>query len=126
MNESYPPKEFLRDFHDWQLAHHKEPDIFIRAEILFTRRYHPDLETYVFRVNRFKCILRVIHTKLPELIQDRIAIKREGGMRYIPEELLLALHDWYCRLDERKFAAMPDPNWEEVLDAFDKLWGEKC
>lgn len=120
--DAYPPSEFLRDFRDWQLARARERDAFRRAEILFSRRYHPDLKTYVYRVNRFKCILRVSHQKLPQLIQDRIALRGGGEMDYIPQELLLALHEWYCGIPEGGMDAMPDPDWNTVLERFDELW----
>ena len=63
----------------------RERDAFRRAEISFSRRYHPDLKAYVYRVNRFKCIVRVSHKKLPQLIQDRIALRGSGEMDYIPD-----------------------------------------
>ena len=119
--DDYPPSEFLRDFREWQLAHNRESDIFQRARILFSRRYDPDLKAYLYRVNRFICILRVIHDQLPRLIQDRIALSGGGEIDYLPQELLLALHEWYCGISESDMHAMPDPDWNAVLVRYDQL-----
>jgi hypothetical protein len=120
--DAYPPVEFLRDFQEWQLFRNRERDIFERAKSVFSRRYFPDLTTYIYRVNRFICILRVIHKQMPQLIQDRIALSRGGEMDYVPQELLLALHEWYCGVPESGMDAMPDPDWNAVLERYDQLW----
>lgn len=120
--DAYPPGEFLRDFREWQLFRNRERDIFERAKSVFSRRYSPDLKAYIYRVNRFICILRVIHKQMPQLIQDRIALSSGGEMDYVPQELLLALHEWYCGVSESGMDAMPDPDWNAVLERYDQLW----
>ena len=120
--DAYPVSDFLRDFREWELARSRERDVFQRARILFSRRYHLDLKAYIYRVNRFICILRVIHRQLPQLIQDRIALRGSGQMDYVPQELLIALHTWYCAIPESAMDAMPDPDWDSVLKHFDQLW----
>jgi hypothetical protein len=122
--DNYPSEEFLRDFREWQLAHNREADGFKRARILFTRRYEPDLERYIYRLNRFVCIIRVLHQQTPQLTQDRIALRGGGKMNYLPEEMLLALLYWYCKLTKEQMSSMPDPNWDEVLETYDRLWKE--
>ena|ERR1017187_1939407 len=115
----YPPSEFLRDFEEWQKSrmHH---DPFVRAKLLFSVRY-PQQKIFAYRFNRFGCVVKSSHTQLPALIQDRIALPGKDGSGYVPEELLLALHDWYCGLSDAAICSMPAPDWSAVLEIYERL-----
>lgn len=124
MSVSYPPKDFLRDFDEWTTKR-LHPSGFENAKILFSIRY-PQAKTFSYRFNLFVCILQAVHGELPALIHDRIA-KSDGGASggaSVPEDLLLALDEWYCSLTEKEMDRMPDPEWSEVLPIFDRRWKE--
>jgi len=120
---SYPPKDFLRDFADWQ-ASAKPRGGQEAAKFLFSMRYGQVCPIFVYRLNRFICILDVLHRQLPVLVQDRLASRTPDGGGDIPEDLILALHEWYCSLTEAQMHAMPDPDWAAVLAIFDRV-GDK-
>ena len=115
----YPQPDFLRDFHEWH-GSRIHPDGFEKAKILFSMRY-PVQKIFLYRFNRFVCILQAVHHQLPSLIQDRIALKGKQDDGFVPDEILLALHEWYCGLPEDRMRSMPDPDWSAVLPIYDRL-----
>jgi hypothetical protein len=117
----YPQKDFLRDFETW-----KTKDVYLsgpdRAKRLFSIQY-PNRKIFAYRFNRFVCVMQAIHGELPALIQDRVALPDGGnkGGGFVSEDLLLALHEWYCSRSERQMKAMPDPDWGAVLAIYDRI-----
>jgi len=117
----YPRTDFLTDLAAWKttLLHLPGSE---RAKVLFSMRY-PKRKAFAYRFNRFVCIMQAVHGDLPALVHDRIAIP-DGGSRggaFVPEDLLLALHQWYCSLSEQQMECMPDPNWSEVMPIYDDI-----
>src|SRR6266498_2612840 len=123
MSISYPAKEFLDDFEAWRQMRKLRPHLngFETAKVLFSMRY-PEARCFSYRFNRFVCILQAVHGQLPALVQDRIAVPNGGnlGGALVPEDLLLALHGWYCLLSEKEMREMPDPDWDAVLAIYDR------
>ena len=119
---AYPQSDFLRDFDEWQTSR-IHPDGFEKGKILFSMRY-PAQRIFSYRFNRFVCISQAVHQQLPSLIHDRIALRGFRNDGFVPEELLLALHEWYCHLSDDKMRTMPTPDWTEVLPIYDRLCGE--
>lgn len=119
----YPECDFLRDFAAWRTSFQRIPSN-ERAKLIFSMRYGADADLFSYRFNRFICILDAIHKELPALIHDRIAFRNPSvkGAGLVPEELLLALHEWYCSLSDLRMRDMPDPEWGEVLAIFDRRW----
>lgn len=115
----YPRTDFLRDFEQWR-ASRIHPDGFQKAKILFSIQY-PAQKIFLFRFNRFVCVLRTVHQQLPSLIHDRIALKGSRDDGFVPDDLLLALHEWYCELSDQQMRTMPDPDWGAVLPIYDRL-----
>lgn len=118
---SYPPAEFLADydaFENFQLGQHG----FEKAKVVFSMRYQ-DRVRFAYRFNRFWCVIVAIESKFPALVHDRIASldeKRSGG-DWLPENLLLALHEWYCSRTDAQMPKMPDPDWPQVMEIYDRL-----
>ena len=116
----YPGKDFLVDFDAWKTTHLHLRD-YDRANVIFSIRY-PQKKAFSYRLNRFVCIMMAVHGELPALIQDRIAL-RDGGNRgggFVPDDLLLAMNEWYCSLSDSKMRTMPDPEWGAVLVIHDR------
>jgi len=114
----YPRDEFLRDFEDWQAS--KIPNGQLRAVELFVRRY-PDEKIFAYRYNRFAAIIGNIASNLSQLTQDKIVIFGEQGSQHVPQELLLALLEWYCGVDDNTMKTMPKPDWVAVMKIYDGL-----
>lgn len=127
MSISYPAKDFLDEFAIWRQMRasgqmRSRMNSFETAKVLFSMRY-PERACFSYRFNRFVCILQAIHGELPALIQDRIAVPDGGrsGGAFVPDDLLLALHEWYCLQSEEEMRRMPDPDWDAVLAIYDRL-----
>jgi hypothetical protein len=116
---NYPSDEFLRDFEEFQSS--QIPNGEERAHFLFTRRYYPDKKAFAFRFNRFVRVVGSVASNIEQLVQDKIVTFDKDGKRQVPQELLLALHEWYCGVDEKNIQTMPPPNWSAVMKIYDRL-----
>jgi hypothetical protein len=117
--KKYPPNEFWRDFEEWQKKE-IHPNVKIRAKMICSVHY-PDPKTFEYRYNRFACVIKATQRGLPALIQDRIALRGVGRSGSVPGGIFLALHEYYCSLDQAAIRAMPLPDWSIVLDIYDRL-----
>ena len=115
----YPPKDFLRDFAAWHKApkHRGSQEA---AKFVFSLQYGKHQDVFSYRFNRFICIMDALHTQLPALVHDRIALSDGGKGGLVPEPLMLALHQWYCSLTNEQMQVMPDPDWNAVLEIYDE------
>jgi hypothetical protein len=114
----YPRAEFLRDFEEWQSS--QIPNGAQRAMALFSRRYS-DGKIFAYRFKRFVRVIGSVASNIQQLVQDKIVRIDEHGNRQIPQELLLALHEWYCGLDDDKIQTDSPPDWGVVMKIYDRL-----
>lgn len=118
----YPREEFLRDFEEWQSS--QIPNGEKRAHFLFTRRYYPNEKAFAYRFNRFARVVGSIASNIEQLVQDKIVTFDKNGKRQVPQMLLLALHEWYCGVDDETMRTMPSPDWGAVMKIYDRLKAE--
>lgn len=123
MNDTafYPPVEFLADYDAFQNAPFGQHG-FSKANVVFSTRYR-DQARFAYRFNRFWCIIVAIESGWPALVQDQLAAHGDvkTGEDWLPENLLLALHEWYCCRTAAQMLKMPDPDWPQVMAVYDRL-----
>src|ERR1035437_2974486 len=119
----YPRTDFLRDFGEWDAS--KIPNGAERADFLFSRRYCSDQKDFAYRFNRFACVIRSVGRKVDQLGRDKIVTFDKDGSRKVPQFLLLALHEWYCGVNDKTMQTMPDPDWSTVMKIYDRLKSEE-
>jgi len=125
-NILYPDDEFLDDLEQWHQTVMNPRSPWYRnnteaAKVVFSLRYANDRPAFRYRMNRFDCIQRAVDQGMKLLTQDRIALPSKGDGAQIPEHLYLALLAWYRSVPDAATKKMPDPDWPEVLEEYDRL-----